>query len=231
MKNGPFIFVGIFFAMAASWLAFALAPQLQIGSLQQGTNIITSDLYPNNRPGLAKQGAEIYRANGCVACHTQQIRPGALGYDLDRGWGRRMSVAQDYIFDQPVMLGSQRIGPDLANIGARQDARTMLLHLYNPRVTMPGSIMPPYRFLFEKRKISRAPSLDALNLPEAFAPEKNYEVVPRPEARALVAYLSSLRPDAVLYETPMPQPKLKVLTTNAPAATAPVTATNSPAKK
>src|SRR4051812_7994171 len=103
--------------MSLSWIGFVLSPQLQLGSLQQTNIVQSSDLYPNNRPGLARRGAEVYRANNCAACHTQMVRPAELGSDLDRGWGRRRSVARDYIFDEPVMLGSQRIGPDLANFG------------------------------------------------------------------------------------------------------------------
>jgi hypothetical protein len=62
--------------------------------------------------------------------------------------------------------------------------------------------MPSFRFLFEVRKIGDAPSPDALNLPKEFAPPDDYEVVPKLEARQLVAYLLSLRQDVPLYEAP-----------------------------
>ena len=67
---------------------------------------------------------------------------------------------------------------------------------------MPGSTMPPYKFLFEVRKINGAPSADALDLTGELAPAEGYEVVPKPEARELVAYLLSLRADVPLYEAP-----------------------------
>ena len=64
------------------------------------------------------------------------------------------------------MPGSQRVGPDLANVGARlPDANWHLLHLYAPQLQVKGSTMPPYRFLFEKRRIERRPSPEALVLP------------------------------------------------------------------
>ena len=123
-----------------------------------------------------------------------------LGADIERGWGARQTVAQDYLFDNPVLLGSQRVGPDLANVGARlPDAGWHLRHLYNPRMEVKNSVMPPYRFLFEK------------------------ENVPTTEARALAAYLVSLRADAPLFETPMSLPKIPNADTNTPA-------TNSPAQ-
>jgi len=60
--------------------------------------------------------------------------------------------------------------------------------------------MPPFRFLFEKRKIRGQPSPDALVLPREEAPAPGYEVVPKPEAKALVAYLLSLKANAPLPE-------------------------------
>jgi cytochrome c oxidase cbb3-type subunit 2 len=101
------------------------------------------------------------------------------------------------------MLGTMRTGPDLTNIGLRQtSAEWHLRHLYNPRITSPGSIMPPFPFLFEKRKIGLRPSPDALKLTGVFAPEPGYEIVPRPEATALVQYLLSLKAN-----TPLPEAK------------------------
>ena len=62
--------------------------------------------------------------------------------------------------------------------------------------------MPPFKFLFQVRKIGASPSPDALNLPQEFAPADGYEVVPKPVAKELAAYLLSLRADAPLYEAP-----------------------------
>ena len=226
MNYGPLIFLAAFFALASSWCGFVLTPQLQIGRLQQ-TNTVggATSAYPVARPGLAQQGMEVYRANGCAYCHSQQVgqtgavvditltdagtnqaatiaallklaegatnQPSALtiltpldaggsnatnttilsglpkaffrssiksaastavktlnstsakaqlwivpiGPDLARGWGRRRSVAEDYLYDSTVMPGSQRVGPDLANVGVRlPDANWHLLHLYAPRL-------------------------------------------------------------------------------------------------
>jgi len=60
--------------------------------------------------------------------------------------------------------------------------------------------MPPYAFLFEKRKMGEKPSAEALALPPEFAVEAGYEVVPKPEARLLVEYLLSLKANAPLPE-------------------------------
>ena len=145
------------------------------------------------------------------------------GPDIARGWGRRRSVAEDSLFDSPVMPGSQRVGPDLANVGVRlPDANWHLLHLYAPQHQLKGSTMPPYRYLFERRKIERRPSPDALVLPPPLAPPPGYEVVPRPEATALAAYLVSLRADFPLFNAPMTLPGAAATPagTNAPVASA-----------
>ena len=78
--------------------------------------------------------------------------------------------------------------------------------------------MPSYPFLFERRKIRQHPAPDALQqLPKEFAPPAGYEIVPKPEARALVAYLLSLRSDTPLYEAPLTPPAPPAAATNAPA--------------
>ena len=80
-----------------------------------------------------------------------------VGPDIARGWGNRRTVARDFLFDYPVMLGSQRVGPDLANIGVRQpDANWHLRHLYAPAAEVKGSTMPAYPFLFERRESIKA---------------------------------------------------------------------------
>jgi cytochrome c oxidase cbb3-type subunit II len=229
MNSGPLIFLGLFATMACSWLSFVMGPQLQLGDLPPTTNMVigaSGQVYPHAEPGDAHQGAELYRANGCASCHTQQVRPRDLGSDINRGWGVRRSTAYDYLFDQPVLLGSLRVGPDLANAGRRMDAASVLLHLYEPRAITPDSIMPPFPYLFEKRKIQGFPSADALQLPPHFAPPPGYEIAPGPQARALAAYVTSLHQDGYLFEAPPPpQPAVK---TNAPATAA--ATTNAPAK-
>lgn len=305
MRYGPLIFLAAFFALASSWVSFVFVPVVQVGQLQQTNAIGLSVTYPLARPGLAHEGLEVYRANGCQYCHSQQVgqtgtffdvllteagtnqpallqalltvKPGLsqadarkslaelptrirreatkataeavagslkvggakaqvwvipVGPDINRGWGTRRSVAEDYLYDYPVMLGSRRIGPDLANVGARKpDPNWHLLHLYSPRLEVAGSTMPSYRFLFHKRKLQQPPPPDAIVLPN----EPGYELVPSTEARALAAYLVSLRADAPLFNAPytVAPPAAPAGTNAAPPTAAAATnapATNAPAK-
>jgi cytochrome c oxidase cbb3-type subunit 2 len=136
-------------------------------------------------------GRRTYIANGCVYCHSQQPRDIKQAPDFARGWGRA-SVAGDYAYDTPHLLGTMRTGPDLLNIGARQPSKDWQLgHLYQPRAYTPGSIMPPYPYLFEIRKDQAQAGDTVVKLPPAFA-RSGEVVVAKPEALALVAYLLAL---------------------------------------
>jgi cytochrome c oxidase cbb3-type subunit II len=202
MNYGPLLFLGVFLTVASSWCGLVLIPQLQFGRQQPVRIEETGEMYPQARPGQAQQGMEIYKANGCIYCHSQQVRTDGFGADIKRNWGQRRTVARDYIFDKPVMLGTMRTGPDLSNIGMRQNSVLWhMQHLYMPVVTSKGSIMPPFRFLFEKRKLGKLPSPDAVAVPPEYAPEAGYEIIPKPEAKALVQYLLSLKASAPLPET------------------------------
>ena len=92
-----------------------------------------------------------------------------------------------------------------------------MLHLYAPTAVLKDSTMPPYRFLFEKRKIGKTPSADVLKLTGELAAPAGFEIVPTDKARELVAYLLSLRADAPLYETPVTPPPAPAPVTTAAA--------------
>ena len=192
MKRYPLFFIGIIAALGLAWIGVVGVPQSQLGKLQPQVDEDNSlDVYPINGAGMAQQGHRSFVANGCVSCHSQQVRgPGSV--DLERGWGSRRTVPLDYLYADPIQLGAIRNGPDLTNIGIRQpNPEWHYLHLYNSRIVMPGSLMPSYRFLFETRKITGERSAEALYLTGEDAPANGYEVVPTAEAKALVAYLLS----------------------------------------
>ncbi|MBT5925659.1 MAG: hypothetical protein HOH33_03475 [Verrucomicrobia bacterium] len=276
MNQGPLLFLGVLCAMAASWMGFVLMPQVQLGN--QSTRHVKEigRHYPAERGGLADKGHDVYRAAGCAACHTQQVRQTGFNFDIvltdagdftdlvislvkesnssfsdqqaadivanaprtileavnqsvansivrsfkdsgakvaanirptgpdiDRGWGPRQTVGLDYLFDEPILLGNQRIGPDLANVGSRlTDREWHFLHLYHPHTVVGKSMMPAYPYLFETQIIGDDPSSDALPLAGEFAPEEGTEVVPTAEANVLVDYLLSLRISHPVFEAP-----------------------------
>jgi cytochrome c oxidase cbb3-type subunit 2 len=164
-------------------------------------------------PGLAaytesqQRGRAVYVADGCVYCHSQQVRDPAFTSDVERGFGRRASMPADYAYDAPHLLGTMRTGPDLLNVGARlPDATWHLVHLYDPRAVVPWSIMPSFRQHFALRDAgSVGRDETVVPVPPDRVPAGKV-VVATPEARALVDYLLSLRRDAplaaALLETP-----------------------------
>ncbi len=137
-----------------------------------------------------QRGRVVYVQNGCVYCHSQQPRAKSLAPDTERGWGRP-SVAGDYAYDTPHLLGTMRTGPDLLNIGVRQPSDQWHLgHLYQPRAYVAGSIMPSYPYLFEIKPKAEAGDVAVL-LPAGHGPHDRTVVASR-DALDLVAYLLAL---------------------------------------
>jgi cytochrome c oxidase cbb3-type subunit 2 len=143
---------------------------------------------------LQAEGRADYVANGCSYCHTQQVRP----LKQDKVFGRP-SAPGDFTYQTPELLGSERTGPELTNVGERQPSVVwQYIHLYNPRAVVPQSIMPAFDWLFQV--VDSAPSgTTPVALPKAYAPTHGV-VVPAREAQALIAYLLALKqppyPDA-----------------------------------
>jgi cbb3-type cytochrome oxidase cytochrome c subunit len=127
MKGIGALFLGIFGTFAFSWAGLVLMPNYQIGHLDPQVDEDGNDPYPAPKSGMADRGRRIYAANGCVYCHSQQMRADYAASDLERTrdvddpkkpkWGERRSAPRDYLFEHPVLLGKMRLGPDLANIG------------------------------------------------------------------------------------------------------------------
>ena len=321
MKGLAPLFLGIFGTFAFSWVGLTVIPNWQIGHLNPQSDEEGTDTYPMPQSGMFARGARVYAANGCVYCHSQQVRADYAGADIERKWGDRRSAPRDYIFERPVFLGKMRMGQDLANVGARApmeqespqpagaaspaaspapsaapsgaspgpavgvaslspvsptskptgspppassptaspaaagaspapnasltpkptgsppsvprpnespaspvaaggsptaasapwpevttgeppmySAAWHHVHLYSPRSINVDSVMPSYRFLYEARRISDAPSADALHLTGSDAPREGWEIVPTFDAKCLVAYLMSLNQSHPLKE-------------------------------
>ncbi|HJV53107.1 MAG TPA: cbb3-type cytochrome c oxidase subunit II [Noviherbaspirillum sp.] len=183
MENELKLLTGAMVTLALATSTLVIMPYLQLSGVKPAAGL---------KPYTSVQlrGREQYIKNGCVYCHSQQPRDKSQAPDAQRGWGRA-SVAADYYYDSPHLLGTMRTGPDLFNIGARQpSADWQLGHLYQPRAYTAGSIMPSYPYLFEVK--DQADSGDkVVNLPPGYAPAGKV-VVAKPEALDLVQYLLGL---------------------------------------
>ena len=212
MKSFSVLFLFVLSSLALSFMGLVLGGYIQLSDLTQTTenldekgNPMEGDpIFPRKLSGVAQQGKAVYADLGCAYCHTQQARRLGLGSDIERNWGRRATVARDYVTQERALLGSLRIGPDLMTIGERQpDANWHHLLLYNPKSVLEGlAPKPRYPFLYKVQKIDGAPSSRALKFePDSiYAPEEGYEVVPTRRAEVLVDYLLSLKLDYSLPE-------------------------------
>jgi cytochrome c oxidase cbb3-type subunit II len=205
--------LGLFASFGAPWLILIVIPALQGHWLEPLSYNKEKDGMDGIYPGATVylHGELVYAAEGCAQCHTQMIRPGIEGI-LDpwkKGWGSdqsarpadpiRPNTLRDYMGEPYAYLGIQRVGPDLANAGYRLAEHTRAeihAHIYEPRASVPWSIMPNFSHLYKVQPIQGNGSPKALKLKAPYAPEEGYEVVPTAQAEELVNYLLSLKKDA-----------------------------------
>ncbi len=205
MNKLPRLFIGIFIVFGSSWLGIVAYAVVSLADVQPETSEETGAVVPPPWPGTATLGQHVYAANGCVYCHSQQVRPLPLFTDITRGPGPRQTVPRDYLRTTMPFLGDSRIGSDLSNIGLKSDDPAWFYQvLYEPTVVMPGSNMPAYPYLFKEREIAGEPSALALKVSGPDQPKPGYEIVPKAEAIDLVGYMMSLKRDYPLPEAPTP---------------------------
>jgi len=144
-----------------------------------------------------RAGKLVYIDNGCVACHTQQVR----NVEMDNVFGKRPSIPADFAVNRRTdfwrntanLMGTQRAGPDLTSVGERQpSAEWHLIHLFQPRAAIEASIMPSYEFLFIERDYLQPGDVE-VKVPEKFIKHKGKKIVASRKALQLVAYLKSLK--------------------------------------
>ncbi|MEQ9231478.1 MAG: cytochrome-c oxidase, cbb3-type subunit I [Cyclobacteriaceae bacterium] len=169
---------------------------------------------------LELHGRDIYVREGCYNCHSQMIRPfrsEVMRYDPE---DLEYSKAGEFVYDHPFQWGSKRTGPDLHRIGGKYGDNWHYIHMLDPASMSPGTIMPPYPWLFEQdwdkettaKKIRAMQTLGvpyeegfdelALTAAELQADEivsglakDDIKVSPDKEIVALIAYLQRLGTD------------------------------------
>ena len=127
-----------------------------------------------------ERGKHIYARDGCAYCHTEQVR----FTPADEWRFGPPTQAWETQGEFPQMWGTRRIGTDLAREAGKRTDDWQLVHLYDPRVAVPDSMMPGFVWLFNG------------------APGR-----PTQDAHDLVAYLNTLGQAALQANPPgKPQP-------------------------
>ncbi|WP_416867638.1 MAG: cytochrome-c oxidase, cbb3-type subunit I [Imperialibacter sp.] len=165
---------------------------------------------------LELHGRDIYIREGCNTCHSQMVRPFR---DETERYGE-YSKAGEFVYDHPFLWGSKRTGPDLHRVGAKYPDSWHFNHMLDPTSMSPGSIMPPYPWLFEQQvdadlTPAMISALRHVGVPyeEGFEDQANalmskqaaliatnlkkdgIEIAPEAEIIALIAYLQRLGTD------------------------------------
>lgn len=167
-------------------------------------------------------GRDIYIREGCVGCHSQMVRPFR---DETVRYNGEYSKAGEFVYDHPFLWGSKRTGPDLHRTGGKYNDAWHFQHMLDPTITSPGSIMPPYTWLFttainEDKTAGKINALRKLGVPYKEGYEEDgsgseaigdlrmqanaiveslavdgFETDPKAEIVALIAYLQRLGTD------------------------------------
>jgi cytochrome c oxidase cbb3-type subunit I/II len=170
---------------------------------------------------LELAGRDIYIANGCYNCHSQQVRP--LRWETQR-YGEYSKIGE-FVYDHPFQWGSRRTGPDLARAGyigsiMYKTAIWHYTHFTTPYKMNPQTIMPSYPWLATRaidlkeispkikamqtlgvpypsgyEKIAEADYLKQANLIVAELKQNGVDVKPESQIVAMIAYLHKLGKD------------------------------------
>lgn len=136
---------GILLIGAALLVMMGVIGTIVLPYFDEGVTTPTQTAKLRNYPtdSAEARGRHVYIREGCNYCHSQQVRPVRADSKLGP-----VSLPGDYYYDQPVVTGTIRTGPDLMWVGQRYSADWQHAHLLNPqKIGGDGSIMPKYTYL------------------------------------------------------------------------------------
>lgn len=128
------LLIGALVLFAVMFVAVVVAPSSS-GNAEALDAVPTIDL-----SDAALDGRDVYLAEGCALCHTQQVRP--IVTDADLGIVT--------LSESPLIPGIQRVGPDLTHTGSREStgsAGWMAGFLDDPGAFRAEAMHPSYSYL------------------------------------------------------------------------------------
>ena len=186
---------GFFFVTLALFVQGFLPAIVPASRAREVSRAVRTDLgdikwvrYPtSDYTALERLGRRVYIREGCWYCHSQYVRP-VTGEDAR--WGP-VSEVGEYAWDQPHLLSTRRIGPDLTRVGLKYSDDWHYAHHWNPRLLVPDSIMPSSPWLFERVRVAVHRDGEALTLADTpalrrlFTFNRSVEIVLAPSASGL----------------------------------------------
>ncbi len=134
--------------IAGMVVLFVISALLAVGVAGLDARNAAADQIPGTTPILSDAGLagrDVYLQQGCMYCHTQQVRTVVTDIGLGPVTEPGTSPAVG-----PPTLGFVRIGPDLTHIGSRyEDPAVLRTALVDPKSLNPDSLMPSYAYLSE----------------------------------------------------------------------------------
>lgn len=112
-------------------------------------NLADPFLTGKNAPTEIGKGKTIFIREGCWNCHT-------LMPENSHDWAYfgAPPTVNDFVGENPTVVGSDRKAPDLMHIGSRMPIyQWHLQHMITPRGVTEGSIMPNFDYLISKAKL------------------------------------------------------------------------------
>ncbi|MBD3419640.1 MAG: c-type cytochrome [Chitinivibrionales bacterium] len=156
-RNLIILAIGAFAVFAVGGIITTIIPPLV------DRRLVTSDYPVHAYTEQEQRGVQVYLSEGCVYCHTQQIRH--LESDKRRyGWrlvDAPPSESWEYVNDKFHFLGTKRTGPDLARVGGKYSDEWHRAHFKDPRNMgekfkdetgkyQSASVMPSFKHLTDK---------------------------------------------------------------------------------
>ncbi len=132
-----YVFALMLIVLAPAWLTDAEEPYV--------TDVVTGErVRVAEYTEAQKAGREVYIKQVCWHCHSQFVRP---VNDENLRYGP-VSQAGESTIDRPHLFGTRRIGPDLTREGGLRTDAWHDAHFYDPRFTVPMSVMPSFPWLY-----------------------------------------------------------------------------------
>jgi cytochrome c oxidase cbb3-type subunit I/II len=160
---------GFFFVTLAMFVQGFLPAMIPESRSKQVSRAVRTDLgdvkwvryEASDYTALEHLGRSVYIREGCWYCHSQYVRP-VTGEDLR--WGP-VSEAGEYAFDLPHLFSTRRIGPDLTRVGLKYGDDWHYAHHWDPRLVVPDSVMPSFKWLYTRLRLSLVKGNNGPTLP------------------------------------------------------------------